>query len=39
LNSANLKLDLDLKEESISTLLHHLEVDFINENGPLVKFH
>ena len=39
LNTNFLKLDLDMKEESISTLLYHLEKDFIDEDGPLITFH
>lgn len=36
---SEIKLEIDLKNEAVSTLLYHLETDFYNDNGPMIIFH
>lgn len=36
---SEIKQDIDLKPEAVSTLLYHLESDFYNDSGPLLIYH
>ena len=35
----DIKVDIDLKPEAVTTLLYHLETDYYDDNGPMMVFH